>query len=305
MKNEINCKNNYKNTQLLSNLILSNTINDDFIKNYKKVSLFNKIVFNIDEDTKNKLDNLILNDLSTISTFEDAKAFRNNDKKDDYKGIEQFLNMKCDVMEKIKYIYEHSNKDGYLMDYSFLRGYDAKQRFNELSNSSLNKQIDINLTLAVCLYLGIGCEKDIESSIYRFKQNAFMGDIEALYFLRAIYKELDDLDNFKLYDDLISLEKYLIEGRMNLSNSIKKKYSVKAIQTYNLISLIKENIGNTSDYINTSFMEVILNDEVDYKKKIECINYYNTSLYKDVLISLINPSNTMSFKVKEVNENEL
>ena len=126
-----------------------------------------------------------------------------------------------------------------------------------------------------------------------------------LYFLRAIYKELDDLNNFKLYDDLISLEKYLIEGRMNLSNSIKQKYSVKAIQTYNLISLIKENIGNTSDYINTSFMEVILNDEVDYKKKIECINYYNTGLYKNVLINLINPSNTMSFKVKEENENEL
>ena len=305
MKNEINCKNNYKNTQLLSNLILSNTINDDFIKNYKKVSLFNKIVFNIDEDTKNKLDNLILNDLSTISTFEDAKAFRNNDKKDDYKGIEQFLNMKCDVMEKIKYIYERSNKDGYLMDYSFLRGYDAKQRFNELSNSSLNKQIDINLTLAVCLYLGIGCEKDIESSIYRFKQNAFMGDITSLYFLKEIYKELDDSNNFNLYDDLISLEKYLVEGRIDLPNLVKQKYSKEVIETYTLISMIKQNIGDRNDYINTSFMQIILNDDVSYKKKIECALNYELGLYKDVLFSLINPSVSMGFKVKEEKENVL
>ena len=303
---ELNEKKLWYYTYIVISTTLTNAVNDQSLEDYKKIIYFSKYVFGNDKIfTKKSLEQVLLEDLTIISTFDDVKAYRNDIEKNKCKDIEEYLNLKCEVLDKIQYIYTHAPKDGYLMDYSYLREYESEQRFNELSNSSLNKQIDINLTLAVCLYLGIGCEKDIESSIYRFKQNAFMGDIEALYFLRAIYKELDDLDNFKLYDDLISLEKYLIEGRMNLSNSIKQKYSMKAIQTYNLISLIKENIGNTSDYINTSFMEVILNDEVDYKKKIECINYYNTGLYKDVLISLINPSNTMSFKVKEVNENEL
>ena len=303
---ELNEKKLWYYTYIVISTTLTNAVNDQSLEDYKKVIYFSKQVFDNEKVfTKKSLEQVLFKDLTMISTFEDVKAYRNDIEKNKCKDIEEYLNLKCEVLDKIQYIYTHAPKDGYLMDYSYLREYDSEQRFNELSNSSLNKQIDINLTLAVCLYLGIGCEKDIESSIYRFKQNAFMGDIEALYFLRAIYKELDDLNNFKLYDDLISLEKYLIEGRMNLSNSIKQKYSVKAIQTYNLISLIKENIGNTSDYINTSFMEVILNDEVDYKKKIECINYYNTGLYKNVLINLINPSNTMSFKVKEENENEL
>lgn len=303
---ELNEKKLWYLTYIVISTTLTNVVTDRSLEDYKKIMKFSNNAFNNkNSSTKKSLEQVLLKDLTMLSTFEDVKAYRNDIEKNKYKDIEEYLNLKCEVLDKIQYIYMHAPKDGYLMDYSYLREYDSEQRFNELSNSSLNKQIDINLTLAVCLYLGIGSEKDIESSIYRFKQNAFMGDIEALYFLRAIYKELDDLDNFKLYDDLISLEKYLIEGRMNLSNSIKKKYSIKVIQTYNLISLIKENIGNYSDYINTSFMEVILNDEVDYKKKIECINYYGTGLYKNVLISLINPSNTMSFKVKEENENEL
>lgn len=285
---------------------LSNSINDEYSEDYKKITDFSINALNIEDSiTKKSLEEIFNLDLSTISTFEDAKAFRNDDRKDDCKGIESFLNMKCDVMEKIKYIYEHSNKDGYLMDYSFLRGYDSKQRFNELCNSSLNSQIDINRLLATSLYLGIGCEKDIKSSIYRFKQNAFMGDISSLYFLREIYKELDDSNNFNLYDDLISLEKYLVEGRIDLPNLVKQKYSKEVKETYTLISMIKQNIGDKNDYINTSFMQIILNDDVSYKKKIECVLNYELGLYKDVLFSLINPSVSMGFKVKEEKENVL
>ena len=69
--------------------------------------------------------------------------------------------------------------------------------------------------------------------------------------------------------------------------------------------MIKQNIGDRNDYINTSFMQIILNDDVSYKKKIECALNYELGLYKDVLFSLINPSVSMGFKVKEEKENVL
>ena len=284
---------------LLTVSMLGTDFNEALEKDAGLIIDFISHSFELKEKEINQLKKLVCDDLTIISTRRDANAYQIENGGNDYPEISDLLFLK---MQTIVHLDILKGINEMHLDYSYLRPYYPDMRFKELEQSSTIGNIEINRTVAIMLALGLGTPKDIDAAIYRFKQCAYWGDVSSLYYLAHIYQELNDENNAALFNNLIKLSPYILEGRTLLPKKDEKKYDQEVIQNFVIISTIKQDIVLASEHIRDnidySLLEVMFMDNLDYYVKIECINDYNSMKWKEITNSSYDPNKKLGFKLK-------
>lgn len=270
---------------LLSITMLSNEFNNELEEDAYKIIKFIGNVFELTKQEISECRNLIRNDLTILSTNGDVIAFKENKGYKDFPAIEEFLYLKSEAILKMNKLYNQAKYTTYIesyFDYSYLRKYSSFIRFQELEDISLKGDIDINRTLGIMHFLGIGCKENIDKAIFKFKQCAYWGDIISLYFLTYLYLLKNDKKTSKLYFNLSKLSDFMLEGRTIIPNEIAEKFNDKILEEYKIISTIFLDIVLylKSSNINQSFIEVILDDDLSFNRKMKLINNYSKEEWK-------------------------
>lgn len=299
----VNERDNYLATFdiLLITTMLSNDFNEELEHDTKKIIDFVGKAFHLDEEKVKKYQRVVPDDLTIIATTQDADAFLSNRGYLEYPDIGDLLYIKAEVLLKLDNIfniYDKAQFNQHYFDYDYLRPYFANIRYRELESSSIKGNVVINRTVALLLALGIGCEKNVKSAIYRFKQCAYWGDVASLFYLSYLYQLENDEKNTKLFSELSKLGHYLLEGRTMIPE--KEKCDEEVHKEFELISSIKQDIVLSYDQsdINFSFVEVILMESVDYFTKMHLVNTYREQSWKEFTNSSYDPAKRLGFKVK-------
>lgn len=270
---------------LLVTTMLSNEFNDKLNEDASKIIRFIGNVFDLQKQEINECINLILNDLTSLSTTKDVKAFNGNRGVNDFTLIADFAYLKSEAILKIQKIntwLEMTNRNGSCFDYGYLRKYFPVIRYEELKSCSFNGNVDVNRTVAILQSIGIGCTKDIDKAIYRFKECAYWGDITSLYYLSYLYSLKNDKKSSKLYSSLSKLNKFILEGRTILPHDVQEKYNEKTLEEFKIISSIFQDIVLYFKMfeINQSFLEVVLSEDNNYSKRMLYINEFRDEEWK-------------------------
>ena len=281
---------------------LCNNVSDEFNDDAKKIITFIGKAYGFSKELIHYCVEQITEELIIIETDEDVRTYRSLKREDkpseDIKN--PLLKFKHDAVTEIASIdFARIPLNRVWFDYTFPNDYNAKVRYNELSNSTGPGLIDINKTVAILEYLGIGTKKDVASSIRRFKQCMLWGDIASIKFLAFIYKEEKDDVNAKLYEELFSLTSYINNGITVLPEKVKEKIDGKTNELFVLISSIKHDIiyRFNINFIDFSFAEIMMDEKVDYYKKLRFINEYRQYEWADETNSSTKVGPRMGFKI--------
>ena len=288
---------------LLTVTMLSNNFNEELEKDTSLIVDFIGNAFNMNKKDIGECLKLITNDLTIISTNSDVDAYLiNAGSLDEYKDIKEYLLLKSDAITKLRDISQLLRRSSYnesRFDYSHLKEYFPEIRFKELEKITSNGNVDVCRAVAIFIALGIGCNKDYEKAIYKLKQCAYWGDTISLYYLSYLYKLIKDKKNERLFSNLTKLKNYISSGRVNLPKEIEKDYDLETTRNLKIITLIYHeivlDIGRTN--INFPFVDVIFMNNLDYYKKIGCINTYANGYWKEILSSSSDPDKKMGFNI--------
>lgn len=290
---------------LIVTTLLSNQGNDEYDNDCKKVIDFIGHSYEMSDELLDYCKKIILDELVAISTNEDVSAFVNSHTIDSKpEEIDSLLSMKCDaigVVETLKNI-KNVNMSPSWFDYSHYRPYYPVVRYRQLAVAATTGNPIANKVVGILSFLNIGCddkELNIKSAIYRLKQCMIWGDVTSIYFLKFIYSEIKDLKNKKICDDLLKLVPYINEGRTVLPKSFEENICEDAKHLFSYITSIKQDIVINEGrlFINYSFVEAILSDEINHYAKLGYINNYRDQKWKDVTNSSFDPSKKIGFKV--------
>ena len=305
----INDKNSYLAISdiLLSVTMLSNNFNEQLEKDTLLIMDFVSKVFNLKEKDQQKYQDLILNDLTMLSTIDDVNYYMEDGAARLYPKISEPLYLKAKTINKLYDIYSSFQREGkewFAFDYRNLRDYYPGMRFEEIESASAYGNIDINKVTAILLALGIGCKKDINAAINRFKQCAYWGDVSSLFYLAFLLLEKKDEQQASLYQNLASLSEAFLEGRTILTKEEMKKYDEETRQNYVIISSIKQDIvlAYRKNDIDYSFVDVILMNDIDYYTKMAFINKYQEKEWKELTNSSFDPKKKLGFNLKGGNK---
>ena len=297
-----------KNHQAFSNMLfattlLSNVYSQTFETDSNKLIEFIGKAFHLDEETIRDAKKLITDDLMTISVKDDVVAFTNaHDYNSKLQELDPFLSMKCDAINIVESL---ANKASFHInsawfDYGHYKPYYPEVRFAQLNTVATIGHPIANKVVGLMCFLGIGCEKNIDSAILRMKQCALWGDTACIYLLREMYDESGDKENAKVFSELESLTEYIKEGRTLIPDDKIGKLDGKTKEFFAYISSIKQDVvlNEQRYFIDYSFVEVVLLPKLDYYKKMGYINFYRDQKWKDVTNSSLNPESTkFGFKV--------
>lgn len=298
-----------KNHQAFSNMLicttlLSNVSSEALDKDAKKVVEFIGKSFHFEKNLIEFAGKLILDDLMTISTKDDVTAFVNSHDFDSkLQELDPLLSMKCDAINIVESV---GNKSSFHInsawfDYSHYKPYYPEMRFAQLNAAATVGHPIANKLVGIMCFLGIGCEKNIDSALLRMKQCALWGDTACIYMLREMLSEIGNDEEAKVFAELEDLTGYIREGRTVLPKDISEKLEVKTKELFALISSIKQDVvlNFNRNLIDYSFAEVMLLPNLDYFKKIYYINNYQHQTWKEVTNSSMNPQNKLGFKIGE------
>lgn len=236
------------------------------------------------EDAIEPLKKLILVDLDDIVTSNDCLVLLTQ-------NVNIGKDIKLPAQHKSRIMYEFNSMvnrapvdpEYHCLNYSFVRTYDAKARYAELSTASVCGNISVVRQVGIMQALGIGCRKNTSNAIRRFKQCAMWGDICSMYLLEKLHTDAGREREAKTAHDLAALsEAYLKEGVTVLPAEAQKNSSQEAVELYNCISSIYYDlvIRSHSQDIDFSFVEALLHTS-DYTKRMAHINNYTGGLWKD------------------------
>ena len=297
-----------KNHQAFSNMLfattlLSNVYSQNFETDSNKLIDFIGKAFHLDEETIKAAQKLITDDLMTISVKDDVTAFTNaHDYNSKLQELDPFLSMKCDAINIVESL---ANKASFHInsawfDYGHYKPYYPEVRFAQLNTVATIGHPIANKIVGLMCFLGIGCEKNVDSAILRMKQCALWGDTACIFLLREMYDESGDKENAKVFSELESLTDYIKEGRTLIPDEEIGKLDGKTKEFFAYISSIKQDVvlNEQRYFIDYSFVEVVLLPKLDYYKKMGYINFYRDQKWKDVTNSSLNPESTkFGFKV--------
>ena len=289
---------------LIATTLMSNQSDEAYDQDARKVIRFIGEAYEMDEKLIEYATKVILDDLVAISTDEDVSAFMNtHDCDSKLEDIDSLFSMKCDALQVAESLREINNLNlsPSWFDYSHYKPYYAEIRYRQLSIAATSGHPVANKVVAILSYLGIGCEKNISTAIYRFKQCLMWSDLPSLYFLKKISEEENDEESKKVYIDLIQLIPYINEGRTMIPSKKGEEICLEAKQLFAYISSIRQDviINGKRPYIDYSFVEVILMKSIDHYQKLDFINNYQNQQWKEVTNSSFDPSKKIGFKVGE------
>lgn len=283
---------------------LSNSVNDEYITDAGRIIEFIGKSYGFNDELIAYCKKQILEELSLIATDEDVRTFQSlkQEERPQIDVTNPLLKFKYNALNEIFNIdYRQTQLNKVWFDYSYPNDYNGMIRFSELSISSSSGIIDINKAVAIMYYLGIGTEKDDEAAIRKFKQCMYWGDIASIHFLAFIAKENGNKEQEKLYSELVELSNYLNEGITVLPQEAKDKYDKSTVDIFVLITSIKHDIIRRFNVglIDYSFTEIMIDQKVNYFKKLAYINSYRTLDWADETNSAADAAPRMGFKVED------
>lgn len=299
----------HQNYQAFYNMLiavtaLGNNPSDQYDADAKKIINFIGKAYFLSDEVIEYCQRLILDELVTISVKEDINAFVNShDYESEVEDIDSLLTMKCDAINVIESLsnVKNVNLNPDWFNYSHYKPYYPLIRYRQLCLAASTGNPIANKVSAIMLYLGIGVEKaDTESAIYRFKQCLMWGDVPSIYFLKYIYQSLGKQEE-EIYNGLIKLVPYLEDGRTVLPKEASKDVSKDVLEMFAIISSIKQDIVINLErvYIDYSFAEVMISNQIDYYTKLGYINHYQEQAWKEATNSSNDPNKKVGFKLGE------
>ena len=285
-------------SMLLLTTVLSNYQDERFKEDAKKIIQFVKEAYELDDETAAECEKQILDDLTAISTDNDVRAYLSFNDFQEGEELNPLYQAKCDAItavEKLRAIKSFDTNEEWF-NYQNYKRYYPELRFHQLSTAAMSGNVLANRTVGVMLALGIGCEKDEEAADTRLSQCLFWGDIESIYYLKKIYKDADNKDAVKFFDDLIKLSALFKQGITVVPDSEVDKYDPAAVGFFTVISSIKQDIILKEKLfdIDYSFVEAIQSN-IDYYEKMRYINRYSYYEWKEVTNSSLRPEKPSAF----------
>ncbi len=289
----------FKNYETFYNMVLSTTImsnnqNYDLINDDKKIIDFIGQAHKFDQNFIDYCKKVITEDLIRLARTTDQQAIYNSRRfGEQYTDEDSLFDIKGDVL----YILQDIGKDAMSpssynkainpgwFDYSHYKSYQADVRFSKIDIAASTGNVIATRQVGILYSLGIGCKKNLDRAITRFKYCVYWGDISSMYYLGYVYALKGDLENSRNYYDLATIcESYLYAGVTVLPDSIKKRYNETVINNYIYIASIKQDIIKTYNMTNIdfSFVEAILTESLDFHQRMNYINNYRDLNWKEI-----------------------
>lgn len=291
---------------VLSTTILTNKLNEQFEKDATQIIDFIGNAYGLDEGLIEQCKKLILNDLMSISLISDATAlYSRRTFEVECLEVDALYDIKCDVLSKLDSMF----KDNTLLqkdinpswfDFHHYKSYEPYVRFRKINFTSGVGDPICTKQAGIMKILGIGTKIDIEEGIKRLLQSAFWGDISSIKFVAYVYKQQENEDKCKLFTQLATLcDKYLLLGKTELDDDIKKDYMEAATSYYSIIASIKQDIIlRFSVYdIDFSFVEVVLKKSLQFKQIMKYINEYREGKWKEETNSSYSSETRIGFSI--------
>ena len=271
---------------VLATTLLSNQPSDELDNDSKKIIAFIGKAYGLDEYLIKYSQKVILDDLVAISTRADMTAFINSHTYDsELDELDPLFSIKADVLDAIESMRERRdiNLSTSWFDYSHYKPYYPNLRFEQLSAYAAVGDPLANKEVGILLYLGIGTKPNPEGAILRLKQCMMWGDLSVIPLLREIAQEHNN-PKAHIYPELMALIPYMNEGRTIVPKELEGQLEKETKQLFVLITSIKHDIVKEAKdlYINQSFVEVMLLEDLDYFRKLEFINNYQAQEWKNI-----------------------
>lgn len=275
-----------------STLLLSNSQDDEYIVDAKKIVSFICDSFELEDSDKEKYYGYILDRALCMCTYEDAMVyFQNKDIVGALSNEElNIFQIKATILKQMHDC--HKNDINYDEVQHYIREY-FYSRIDNIANKGRSRVVEL---LAILKILGIGCEKNLDEAIDLFKGLIYWLPFTCVPYLKQAYKLKKDKENYAIY---VELEK-IMENNNPYRKSIlpaedEKIFSEKAKDLYRLISSFQIDVINEiararkettfdvlGDVIDYSFAEAITSEKINYKKKMELINNYDKRGWLDL-----------------------
>ncbi len=279
------------NEMLMATSILSNNSSLKWKSDSAKIIDFICDAYELSH-LKNDYKELILETVNNLSLVNEYKGLRREHNfNDEYSEIEIVYNLKGQILLQLKNIDNNLKQLGFPIANEFTyednNSYYAPLRLMTILKASSFGEIQLTVQAGLMYACGIGCDTDIEFAIIRLKQAAYWGYIPALKFLTKIYKDQNDIANYKLYKEVyLACNDFFYDGVQMIPESKKHLYSKEAATTFSLLANIYQDVVIPhSTRIDYSFLEVMFTEKITFAKKMIYINEYRQAEWKSALNS--------------------
>jgi len=295
------------NNMVLLTTLLSNVTDEKFDEDAKKIINVIGQAYELDEEIINECQRIITEELVIIPRNKDRLKFLEKQGIDSAKNsLNAMLSIKCDALFAISELNRRigSSLDGDWFDYNNYHIYNPELRYAQIKKAAVTGDLIVNKMIALMHYIGIGCNKDEPLAVLSFKQCMLWGDMFSVNMLKHIYRNKYDR-KYETYKDLAALDKYLDNGVTVLPEKVANSINQDAKELYAYISSIKQDIilPLGKNRIDFSFVEVILLNNLSYRKKMFYINNYSnpnvTNEWKDITNASAGKEAQIGFKVRE------
>ncbi len=289
---------------VLSTTILSNKSNEEFEKNASNIIDFIGESFKLDSSLVAECKKIILDDLTILSIMADCNAlYSTRTLGSKINDADVLLDIKCDVLTKLNSLSNDAmmQKMGVnqsWFDYHFFKSYQPNVRYNKINIASSVGNLICTKQVGIMKALGIGTKQDYSEAIKRFLQAALWGDVASLRYLSYVYTLIGNQEKACIFNEISELSsQYLRSGITELSDEVKKQYHEQAICYYAIISSIRQDIILRFQVFNIdfSFVEVILKDDISFKKAMKYINEYKKEQWKEETNSSLEADSRIGF----------
>lgn len=283
---------------VLSTTMLGNTLTDSWSSSSKKIIDFIGKSYEQEPALIRRCEDLILKDLSQVSTISDANLIMANPIDDQTREESIVFNIKSST---IKQLHNFSNdSDSNWLDYQYYHVYHPHLNFVHVNDASRTGNLIACRHIGILYALGLGCAVNYDKAILRLKQAAYWGDISSLYLLAYTYKVTGNHTLANIYKEVSLLcKEYLNDGLTVLPDSVRTSTSKEAYTEFVLISSIFQDIvrsrNQSTNLIDYSFLEVIFMTNLSFNDKMRYINNYQDYRWREVTNTSNEPSRFIGF----------
>ena len=231
-----------------------------------------------------------VNNLSLINEYSGLR--REHEFSDEYSELELIYNLKGKTLVKIanidKKLESFNSSSTKEFTYDDSTSYFPTERFDIILKASSYGDPQLTCQVGLMYALGIGTDVDYDFAIIRLKQAAYWGYIPAIKYLANIYGRLNDVLNYDKYSQLYEVcYMYFYDGIPAIPEKVKHKYTKEVDEEFSVITSIYQDIViPRSKRIDYSFLELIFNDKINFNKKMEMINTYDSMKWKQLTGSM-------------------
>ena len=270
---------------LLATSVMTNTYSSDAVADAGRVIDFVGGAYGASDGYIDKAKEVILYDLTTISTVQDFTAFDAAKSFDgEYTDFDRYAEVKNEIIALLENMRRHTYLEACgWVDYTHYCVYQPQMRFRRLLEHSVTGDLLSTRMAGIFFALGIGCERDVAAAERKLLQCALWGDTVSarlLAYAESLKGGSNQSECFLEYAELMEI--YLDDGITELPEEAKEKYSDAACTYYVYTSSIKYDVvyNLRSPMLDFSFLEIMLSKKLGYAEKMTYINEYDKKKWK-------------------------